>query len=179
MKLVGISGSLVGTKTSKAVHDVLTAARKYSADIQVELIDLKEYDVEFVRGTPLTYYNHDTVNVVNKIAAADILLFGTPIYQASITGALKNVLDHFPVDAFKGKVTGMITTAGTDKHFLVPEYQLRPILTYLKGTVPTGNVFIQNDQFDDDNEIINTNVKMRIEKLAEEMINLKRKLDRE
>lgn len=177
MKLVGVSGSLIGSKTSKAVYEVLTAAKNIASDIQVELVDLKEYDVEFVKGTPLSYYNDDTIKVVNTILAADVLLFGTPIYQASITGALKNLLDHLPIDAFKSKVTGMITTGGTEKHFLVPEYQLKPILTYLKGTVPTGNVFIHNDQFDEDNEIIDVDVKQRIKKLAEELVLLKRSLE--
>lgn len=177
MKLVGVSGSLIGSKTSKAVYEVLTAAKNIASDIQVELVDLKEYDVEFVKGTPLSYYNDDTIKVVNTILAADVLLFGTPIYQASITGALKNLLDHLPIDAFKSKVTGMITTGGTEKHFLVPEYQLKPILTYLKGTVPTGNVFIHNDQFDEDNEIIDVDVQQRIKKLAEELVLLKRSLE--
>jgi FMN reductase len=173
LKLVGIAGSLVGEKTSQAVHEVLLAAKRINQNIETELIDLKEYDVEFVRGAPLAYYNKDTWHVVNTMLAADIIVFGTPVYQASITGALKNLLDHFPVDAFKEKVTGIVTTAGSHKHFLVSEYHLKPILTYLKGTVPTCSVFIHNDSFNDDNEIIDQDVNKRITKLAEEMITIK------
>ncbi|MGG0720467.1 NADPH-dependent FMN reductase [Robertmurraya massiliosenegalensis] len=174
MKLVGVSGSLVGSKTSKAVHEVLVAAKTIDSSIQIELIDLREYDVELVIGHPLSYYNSDTMKVVNTILSADFLIFGTPIYQASITGALKNLIDHFPIDAFKSKVTGIITTGGTEKHYLVTEYQLRPILTYLKGIVPVGNVFVHNDDFDEDNEIKNVEVSKRIIKLAEEMISLQK-----
>ena len=176
MKLVGISGSLIGSKTSKVVHEVLLAAKSNDPSIQVELIDLKDYEIEFVKGTPLSYYNDDTVKVVNTIQSADFLVFGTPIYQASITGVLKNLLDHLPIDVFKSKVTGMITTGGTDKHFLVTEYHLKPILTYLKGVVPVGNVFVLNDHFNEENEIIDIDVNKRIEKLAEEMILLQRKM---
>lgn len=176
MKLVGISGSLIGSKTSKVVHEVLLAAKSNDPSIQVELIDLKDYEIEFVKGTPLSYYNDDTVKVVNTIQSADFLVFGTPIYQASITGVLKNLLDHLPIDVFKSKVTGMITTGGTDKHFLVTEYHLKPILTYLKGVVPVGNVFVLNDHFNKENEIIDIDVNKRIEKLAEEMILLQRKM---
>ncbi|MBD8070743.1 NADPH-dependent FMN reductase [Bacillus sp. PS06] len=170
MKLVGVSGSLIGAKTSKIVFEVLQAAKRIDSSIEIELIDLKEYDVEFVRGTPLSYYNDDTVSVVNKIISADILVFGTPIYQASITGALKNLLDHIPTDAFKSKVTGIVSTGGSDKHFLVSDFQLRPILTFLKGVVPTGNVFIHNDAFNDENEITDKDIESRIQKLAEEML---------
>ena len=42
MKLVGISGSLIGSKTAKAVNEVLVAAKSLDPAIQVELIDLRE-----------------------------------------------------------------------------------------------------------------------------------------
>ncbi|WP_456276126.1 NADPH-dependent FMN reductase [Bacillus sp. AK128] len=174
MKLVGISGSLTGSKTAKAVVEVLHAAKKIDPSIQTEILDLKDYEVEFVRGTPLSYYNEDTITVVNKILSADFLVIGTPIYQASITGALKNLLDHLPTDAFKSKVTGIVSTGGSQKHFLVTEYQLRPILTFLKGSVPNGNVFVHNDSFNEDNQISDKDVEERIQKLANEMIHLQK-----
>lgn len=174
MKLVGISGSLAGWKTNVLVHEVLTATKALDSTIETELIDLRDYDVEFVQGSPLAYYNADTFNVVNKILSADFLVIGTPIYQASISGALKNLLDHLPIDAFKGKVTGMVTTAGSANHFLVSEYHLKPILSYFKGMVPTTSVFSHDDSFNDINEIIDTNVSDRIKILAEEMLFLQK-----
>ncbi|EOR27147.1 NAD(P)H-dependent oxidoreductase [Cytobacillus oceanisediminis] len=174
MKLVGISGSLIGSKTAKAVNEVLVAAKSLDPAIQVELIDLREYEMEFVNGAPLSYYNDDTIKIVNTILGADALVIGTPVYQASITGVLKNLFDHLPVDAFKSKVTGMVITGGTDKHFLVMEYQLKPILTYFKGLVTVQNVFVHNDYFDDENEITDLDAKKRMAKLAEEIIYLKR-----
>ncbi len=175
MKLVGISGALAGEKTSLAVNDVLVAAQLLDSAIQTELIDLREYDVEFAVGAPLADYNEDTWDVVSKIASADFLVFGTPIYQASISGALKNLLDHFPENAFKYKVTGIVATGWSSNHFLVPEYQLKPVLSYFKGLVPTGNVFIHNDAFNlESDEITDRNVSDRIKTLADEMIYLQR-----
>lgn len=89
MKLVGISGSIIGSKTAKAVNEVLNAAKAIDQDLEVELINLKDYEVEFVKGTPLSSYNQDTIKVVNTIQSADFLVIGTPIYQASIPGVLK------------------------------------------------------------------------------------------
>lgn len=68
----------------------------------------------------------------------------------------------------------MVITGGTDKHFLVMEYQLKPILTYFKGLVTVQNVFVHNDYFDDENEITDLDAKKRMAKLAEEIIYLKR-----
>jgi FMN reductase len=174
MKLVGISGSLVGSKTAKAVNEVLVAAKALDPTIQIELVDLREYEIEFVNGAPLSYYNDDTIKVVNTILSADALVIGTPVYQASISGVLKNLFDHLPVDAFKTKVAGMVIIGGTDKHFLVMEHQLKPILTHFKALITVQNVFVHNDYFDEDNEIIDKEVKERMIKLAEEIIYLQR-----
>ncbi|MRH44454.1 NADH-dependent FMN reductase [Aquibacillus halophilus] len=177
MKVVGVSGSLAGWKTNVAVHHVLKAIEDLDANIQKELIDLRDYDVEFVNGSPLAYYNEDTMNVVNKVLSADFLVVGSPIYQASISGALKNLLDHLPVDAFNRKVTGMVTTGEIEKHFLVSEYQLKPILSYLKGLIPSSNVFIHNDSFSEENEIIESEVLERINLFAKEMISLQNSIE--
>ena len=177
MKLVGVSGALAGDKTSIAVSDVLHTARRLDPTVKIELIDLREYEIEFFNGAPLADYNADTWNVVQKITSADFLLFGTPIYQASISGALKNLFDHLPEYAFRNKVTGMVATGWSNRHFLVLEYHLRSILSYFKGLVPSENVFIHNDAFDIESEaFIDERVTERIQKLAKEMVDLQRGL---
>lgn len=175
MKFVGVSGALVGDKTAGAVNDILRAAKRYDASIEIELIDLRDYDIEFVNGSPLADYNQDTWDVVQKILSADALLFGSPIYQASISGALKNLFDHLPEYAFKGKVTGMVATGWSNRHFLVMEYHLRSILSYFKGLVPSENVFIHNEAFEVGSDyIIDDKVNERIQNLAEEIVRLQR-----
>ncbi|KQL50850.1 NADH-dependent FMN reductase [Heyndrickxia shackletonii] len=177
MKIVGVSGSLAGSKTMQTVHEVLAAAKNINPAIETELIDLQEYDVEFMRGTPLSYYNDDTQTVVNKILQADSLVIGTPIYQASISGTLKNLFDLMPIRAFKSKVVGCITNGGSSKHLLVTQYQLKPILHYLEAIVVAKDVFVHNDLFDVETaEILDKDILRRINKLAEEMLYLQGKL---
>ena len=53
MKLVGISGSIIGAKTPKIVEAVLSAAKQLDPNLEIELVDLKKYNVEFLRGIPL------------------------------------------------------------------------------------------------------------------------------
>lgn len=177
MKLVGVSGALAGEKTSVAVDSVLAAVKRYDASIQTELIDMRDYDIEFAAGLPLSAYNEDTWNVVKKILGADFLIFGTPIYQASLSGALKNLLDHLPEYAFKNKVTGMVATGWSNRHFLVMEYHLGSILSYFKGLTPANNVFIHNDAFDiESSQITDDRIFERIDQLAEEMVKVQRAL---
>lgn len=174
MKLVGISGSLVGYKTLTTVFKVLQAAKAMDSKLETELIDLKDFEVEFVNGAPLSFYNADTVKVVDTILSADCLIIGTPIYQASISGVLKNLLDHLPVDGLMGKAVGMVANGGTDKHYLVMEYHLKSILTFLKATVPNNNVFVHNDYFDEENDLQDRNLHVRFEKLAKEILSIQK-----
>lgn len=172
MKIVGISGSLAGYKTMTIVFKALQAAKSLDAAIETQLIDLKDHDIEFVNGAPLSYYNGDTVKVVDTILAADCLIIGTPIYQASISGVLKNLLDHLPVDGLMGKAVGMVATGGTDKHYLVMDYHLKSILTFLKANVANGNVFVNDQYFDEENDIHDWNILLRFEQLAKELIDI-------
>jgi FMN reductase len=176
MKLVGISGALAGSKTAIAVKETLSMANRHDQNLDTIMIDLKDFDVEFVKGYPLEKYNEDTQNVVRTILSADMLVIGTPIYQASISGVLKNLFDHIPQEAFNGKVVGMVATAGSEKHYLVPEYHLKPIIAFLKGTLPARNVFVHNSCFDNSNKITNEDVLNRMDHMTQEMIKLQQTL---
>ena len=61
----------------------------------------------------------------------------------SIPATLKNVFDLLPTNAFRDKVVGMVATAGSAKHFLIPAQQLTPILTYMKAQVVQPYVFVE------------------------------------
>ena len=174
MKVIGLSGTIIGEKTAKSVEEVLTAIKNVDNQLEMELIDLRNYDVEFVRGVPFSSYNEDTQSVVNKLNDADIIIIGTPIYQASIPGVLKNLFDHLAPDCFKGKVVGVVTNGGSEKHFLVTEYQLKPILSYFKAILPFNNVFLHTSCFGPGNKIVNEEENTRIQALAQEVIDLKK-----
>ena len=59
--------------------------------------------ISFADGRPLADYEDDTAAVVNRVMAADMYLLATPIFRASYTGALKNLLDLTPVEGTTGQ----------------------------------------------------------------------------
>ena len=64
-------------------------------------------------------------------------------------------------------------TAGSPKHFLVAEMQLKPIINYMKGNLVANYVFIEDKDFYQA-EITNDDVLFRIDKLIEDAIVLTR-----
>lgn len=171
MKLVGLSGSMVGSKTRTAMDHALTILHEKHPEIEVELIDLADYDVQFSDGRNFLEYDGDTGYVAQTIMEADIVLVGTPIFQASIPAPLKNIFDLLPEEAFVDKVVGMIVTAGSPKHYLVVEQQLKPILAYMKATMVQSYVFVEEKDYYR-KAITNDDVLFRMERLIEDLVSL-------
>ncbi|WP_047986013.1 NADPH-dependent FMN reductase [Ornithinibacillus californiensis] len=171
MKIVGLSGSIVGSKTRTAMEYTIETIRKKYSEIEVTFIDLADYDIQFSDGRNYLEYDGDTGYVAKTIMDADAVLIGTPIFQASIPATLKNIFDLLPEKAFLDKVVGMVVTAGSPKHFLVVEQQLKPILAYMKAQIIQTYVFIEEQDFYR-KEITNDDVLFRIQRLVEDTVTL-------
>lgn len=167
MRIVGIAGSIVGSKTRIAVKQVLDSIKLKNSEIEVELIDLADYQVQFSDGRDYRDYQDDTKNVVEKILSADAYIIGTPTFQASIPGTLKNIFDLLPIDAFKDKVTGIVATAGSAKHYLMVEHHLKPILNYMKAIVVPKYVFVEEKNYMN-GEVVDDEIIFRLNALAED-----------
>ncbi|WP_087973439.1 NADPH-dependent FMN reductase [Oceanobacillus rekensis] len=172
MKIVGLSGSKVGSKTRTAMNYVVQTLSEKYPDTDVTLIDLAEYDIPFSDGRNYLEYEGDAGYVTKTMMEADVIIIGTPVFQASIPATLKNIFDLLPEQAFLNKVVSMLVTAGSPKHYLIAEQQLKPIITYMKAQIVQSYVFIEEKDFYL-KEIINDDVLFRIGRLVEDTVVLK------
>ena len=138
-------------------------------EVEWKLIDLADYSIQFSDGRNYLDYEGDTGYVVKMIMEADAIIIGTPIFQASIPATLKNIFDLLPVNAFQDKVVSLLITAGTSKHYLIAEQQLKPILSYMKAQIVQTYVFIEEKDFLR-KEIANDDVLFRITRLVEDTV---------
>jgi FMN reductase len=103
---------------------------------QTTTFDLAELAIPFADGRPPT---DDTARVVDALNAADAVLLATPVYRGSLTGALKNLLDHVPVPALRDTPVGIVAMGASDHHFLGVERHLRDILAFFGAlSAPTA-----------------------------------------
>lgn len=176
MKLLGISGTIIGSKTAIAVDRVLQEARKHDPAIETELLDLKQYDVQFCDGRDPATYTGDTKTVIDKVNDADFFVIGTPIFQASLAGPLKNLFDLIPVSALYKKVVGFVATGGTYQHYLVVENQLKPIAGFFRSYVAPSYVYLHDSHFNERKEIADPEVIERLERLGHELVFMHKRL---
>ncbi|MDW0117177.1 NADPH-dependent FMN reductase [Sporosarcina thermotolerans] len=169
MKIVALSGSIVGSKTKTAMLKTVDMFKQKYPEHEITLLDLADYKVEFSDGRNYFEYEGDTKYVAETIMAADAIIIGTPVFQASIPATLKNIFDLLPVNAFREKVVSIVVTAGTAKHYLMVEQQLKPVLAYMKAHIVPTYVFIEEKDFLR-KEIVNDDILFRLERLVEDTV---------
>ena len=81
------------------------------------------------------------------IVDADAVLLATPVYRATYTGALKNLLDLTPVGSLSGKACGIIAMGAGDHHYLGVDSQLRGVLAWFGALVAPNSVYLTSADF--------------------------------
>jgi FMN reductase len=116
LTIVGLGGSMASVSRSRAaLRTALEGAEAAAAETQ--LLDIRRLDL------PMYNPDHDEPTetaslLIEACHAADGLLWSSPMYQGTISGALKNALDwlHLLADRdppfLHDKVIGLISTAG-------------------------------------------------------------------
>ena len=146
IELTAVVGSVTPPgRLRRAVQEALARAE----GTQTELIDLAERQIPFADGRPATELGGDTAAVIAALARADAILLATPIYRGSLTGALKNLLDHVPVAVLQGTPVALVSMGGSDHHYLGAERHLRDVLAFFGAhPLPTA-VYLSGRDFTD------------------------------
>lgn len=132
------------------LRGALAAASERFAGAEVSLTDLAEQRVAFADGRDPATLDDDTGAVVARIAAAPAVVFATPVYRGSLSGSLKNLIDHVPVAALEGKPVGIVAMGASDHHFLGAERHLRDVLSFFGARVAPVAVYLTGADFDGD-----------------------------
>jgi multimeric flavodoxin WrbA len=124
IKLLGISGSPREGATAYTVREALAYAESLG-EVKTEFVSLRGKKIEFcihcdycVRTRHGCAFKDDVAEMYPSMEAADAWLLGTPVYQGTLSGQLKAVLDRCRalaarnIDALKGKVGAAIAVGG-------------------------------------------------------------------
>ena len=148
--LLGIHGTVTNPgRLHQALESALAAAAAHDSSITTEFLHLGDHQISFADGRPPEAYGDDTEKVFEQVTSADMYIIATPIFRASFTGALKNLLDHIPVEGMMGKACGLIGMGATDHHYLTVDTQLRPVLAWFGAHLVPGQVYLKSQHFQD------------------------------
>ncbi len=162
--ILAVVGSLHRESVTRAV--IHHAAGKLRSDgCTVDILDFEK--------EPLALYNPDTAHdlpgyseLQARVERADVILLGTPDYHGSISGAMKNFLDHFWHE-FAGKLFATIV-ASHEKGLTVTD-QLRTVARQCYAwTLPYGISFAEDTEVRD-GEIVSETFKHRLEMMLRDV----------
>lgn len=166
IRIVGIGSSMrKHSYSTLAVNMVLDLSKK-NYDAETNLLDL--------RRTKLPIYNpddsfHTNIQEVGHLLEwADAFVLASPDYHGSMSGAMKNFLDHF-WEEFAGKTFGYIC-ASHEKGLTVMD-QMRTAVRQCYGwSLPYGVSISGEQDFNDKEEIINNSLDRRLRMLARDLV---------
>ena len=119
-----VASSSRGSRTKVLVDGILAGATRDGA-AQSSVVLLADSPLEFADGTRAEEREGGTAALLEAVDAADVIVFGAPIYRASAPGAMKNLFDLLPRGGFDGnyqalraKAVAVAATGASDHHFL-------------------------------------------------------------
>ncbi len=144
LKIAVITGSTRDSRFAMKPTKWITDLAKTREDIEVELLDLKEFDLPFFNEPASNAWvptsDPKAVAWQKKLAEFDGYIFVTAEYNRSITGALKNALDQAYVE-WNRKPMGIVsygsvggTRAAEHLRTIAVELQMVPV----RSTVAIG-----------------------------------------
>jgi len=148
-RLLAVVGAVTPPgRLNQAVELVVELARARPG-AEASALSLADHRLSFADGRPLDRYGDDTARAVRAIAAADLVVLASPVYRASMTGALKNLLDLVPVEALQGKPVGIVAMGASAHHYLGVDWHLRAVLAWFGALVAPTSVYLESAHFAD------------------------------
>ncbi|WP_333755852.1 CE1759 family FMN reductase, partial [Streptomyces sp. IBSBF 3352] len=131
MRLVVVSAGLSVPSSTRLLADRLAAATGRQADVDVEVVELRELAVEIAQNLTNGFPGRRLAAAIDAVTSADGLIVVTPVFSASYSGLFKSFFDVIDKDALTGMPVLIAATGGTARHSLVLDHALRPLFAHL------------------------------------------------
>lgn len=151
-KLVVVSAGVSDPSTTRILADRIAEAveaqvSKRGEGLRIEHVELRELAVSLGTVMSTGLYDEKLRAALDTVSGADGLIAATPVFAASYSGLFKMFFDALDKDALTSMPVIIAATAGTARHSLVLEYAMRPLFSYLRGTVMPTAVFAATEDF--------------------------------
>jgi NAD(P)H-dependent FMN reductase len=167
LKVLGVGSSMregsYGTRALKIVLD-----RMVKLQAETHLLDLRKVKMPTFNPNSSVQSGKRMREVTEEVNWADVFILATPDYHGSMSGPMKNFLDHYWQE-FAGKTFGYICTSH-EKGLTVMD-QMRTAVRQCYGwSLPYGISVNGGEDFNEAGEIVNSLLAKRLRILARDLI---------
>ena len=162
--VLGVAGSTrKGSYSARALAIALEHVKKQGAEVRMLELNktvLPLYD-------PNAPASKEVEQAAEAVAWADAFILASPDYHGSMSGALKNFLDHF-YEEFGGKVFGYVV-ASHEKGLTVMD-QMRTAVRQCYGWSMPYGVSVNGPQDMTGDEIVNARLSKRLQMMSRDLV---------
>lgn len=142
--LVVVSGGTSDPSSTRMLADrIADRVRSLAADrdekVATDVIDLRELATEITTAIVSQLMGPKMTRAIELLGRADAVVAGAPVYKAAPSGLFSSFFHVLDNDLLIAKPVVLAATAGTARHALVVDEQMRSLFAYLRTmTVPTS-----------------------------------------
>jgi FMN reductase len=176
LTIVGLGGSLAAVSRSRAALQVALAGA-IDAGAKTTLLDLRELDLPMYNPEQEATPPPNAERMIEACYEADGMLWSSPMYQGSISGAFKNALDWLHVlgrrdpPYLHDTVVGLISAAGGTQGLQAintMEFATRALRAWaVPYVVPVASAF---RVFDEDGHVRDVGIETQLHTLGREVV---------
>ena len=124
-------------------------AARHANTATVSVIELREIAADISAALVSQLISPKLQETITVLGLADGIIASAPVYKAGPSGLFTSFFDVLDNDLLIAKPVVLAATAGTARHALVADDQMRPLFAYLRTmTVPTS-VFAATEDWSD------------------------------
>jgi FMN reductase len=143
-RLVVVSAGTSDPSSTRMLADRVAAratalAASHDASVAVSVVELRDIATEIATALTSQLIGPRLQKAIDALAAADGIVAAAPVYKAGPSGLFTSFFQVLDNDLLIGKPVVLAATAGTQRHALVADEQMRPLFAYLRALpVPTS-----------------------------------------
>jgi len=154
VKLVIVSAGTSDPSTSRMLADriagrVVGRVTGRRDDITVAAIELRELATDVATALTTQLVSPKLQAAIDLLGDADGIIASAPVYKAGPSGLFTSFFHVLDNDLLIGKPVVLAATAGTARHALVADDQMRPMFAFLRTLVVPTAVFAAPEDWSD------------------------------
>jgi FMN reductase len=168
-RLVGVSAGTSDPSSTRLLADrtadrVQVLADRRGHGVTVSVIELREIAADITTALVSQLVTPKLRQAITALGEADGIIAATPVYKAGPSGLFTSFFGVLDNDLLIGKPVVLAATAGTARHALVADDQMRPMFAYLRTMTAPTSLFAAPEDWSD--PALNT----RIDRAARELV---------
>ncbi len=140
------STRMLADQLAKRVTDL---AGRRGNEVVTRVVDLRELATEITTAMVSQLVGPKLQNAIAALGEADGIAASTPVYAAGASGLFTSFFQVLDNDLLIAKPVVLAATAGTARHALVVDQQLRSLFAYLRTTVVPTSLFATPEDWSD------------------------------